>query len=301
MSKIKAWLISFRLRTLPLALSCILMGSFISLNYNSFSWHILIWASVTTLFLQILSNLANDYGDALSGADNDQRLGPRRMIQSGTISLKEMKRAVTVFALLALTAGLILIFTTFRDARLMSFVYLILGVAAIGAAIRYTVGTSPYGYRGLGDLYVFLFFGLLGVGGTFYLHVQTWYWPVLFPASAIGLFSAGVLNLNNVRDIESDRSSNKQTLAVLLGRKKAGWYHLGLLATGWVMLLIWLLLYTKNWGPWLVLLSLPLFGRSVWAVFSSIPSTRLDPELRNLSVGTLVTVILYGIGSFITG
>ncbi len=301
MSKIKAWLISFRLRTLPLALSCILMGSFISLNYNSFSWHILIWASVTTLFLQILSNLANDYGDALSGADNDQRLGPRRMIQSGAITLSEMKRAVTVFALLALTSGLILIFATFREARLMSFVYLILGLAAIGAAIRYTVGSSPYGYRGLGDLYVFLFFGLLGVGGTFYLHTQIWHWPVLLPASAIGLFSAGVLNLNNIRDIESDRNSNKQTLAVLLGRKRAAWYHLGLLATGWMMLLIWLLLYTNDWGPWLGLLSLPLFGRSIRAVFSSIPSTRLDPELRNLSVGTLVTVVLYGIGSFITG
>jgi 1,4-dihydroxy-2-naphthoate octaprenyltransferase len=296
MSKIKAWLISFRLRTLPLALSCIFMGSFIALSYHSFRWNTLIWASTTTLFLQILSNLANDYGDAVSGADNDQRLGPKRMIQSGTITLNEMRKAILILALLALTSGLILLITTFQEASLTLVLFLVMGIAAIGAAIRYTVGKNPYGYRGLGDLYVFIFFGLLGVTGTFYLHAGTWDWPVLLPASAIGLFSTGVLNLNNIRDIESDKKSNKRTMAVLLGKEKAAWYHLFLLTSGWTALLLWVFWFSQEKGAWLVLLAIPIFARSVWVSFSSRPSQQLDPELRNLSLGTLFTVLMYGSG-----
>lgn len=296
MSKIKAWLISLRLRTLPLALSSILMGSFVALAAQGFSWHVIIWASLTTLFLQIISNLANDYGDALSGADNEQRQGPRRMIQSGIISLQEMKRAVIICSILALTSGLILIIPTLKETRLVAFAYLLMGLAAIGAAIRYTVGKSPYGYRGLGDLYVFLFFGLLGVAGTYFLHTGIWRWEVLLPSWAIGMFSSGVLNINNIRDIESDRVSRKRTLVVLLGRRKAAWYHFILLSSGWAALIFWLIFFSTGVGPWMVLLALPFFIRSISAVFSGKPSLQLDPELRNLSLGTLLTVILYGIG-----
>jgi 1,4-dihydroxy-2-naphthoate octaprenyltransferase len=301
MSNIKAWIVSLRLRTLPLALSTIFMGSFLAVESYSFRLSVLIWAALTTLFLQILSNLANDYGDALSGADNDERQGPRRMIQQGIISLKQMKRAIVITSILALISGLILIYISLKGAHLYAFVFFLMGIAAIGAAIRYTVGNNPYGYRGMGDFYVFLFFGLLGVGGTYFLHTGQWEWPVLFPAIAIGFFSTGVLNLNNTRDIETDKKSGKKTLPVIMGRKKASWYHFLLIALGWTAMLIWLIRFETNMGAWLTLLSLPVYIKSVAAVFRfKNQPERLDPELRNLSLGTLFFVVLYGIGIFLS-
>ncbi|WP_462318167.1 1,4-dihydroxy-2-naphthoate polyprenyltransferase [Marinilabilia sp.] len=299
MSNFKAWIISLRLRTLPLALSTIFMGSFLAVGENAFRMDVLIMAALTTLFLQILSNLANDYGDAMSGADNDDRQGPKRMIQSGIISLRQMKRAVVITSFLALFSGLTLIYISFREDYLYAFLFFLLGMAAIMAAIRYTVGKNPYGYRGFGDLYVFIFFGLLGVGGTFFLHAGFWEWPILLPATAIGLFSTGVLNLNNIRDIESDEKSGKNTIPVILGRKKAAIYHLSLLILGWTAMLLWLLTFETRSGGWLTLVSLPVYAKSALAVFRfNAPSGRLDPELRNLSLGTLLFVILYGVGTY---
>ncbi|WP_010664115.1 1,4-dihydroxy-2-naphthoate polyprenyltransferase [Marinilabilia salmonicolor] len=299
MSNIKAWVISLRLRTLPLALSTIFMGSFIAVDSGTFRWSVLIWASLTTLFLQILSNLANDYGDAVSGADNDEREGPRRALQQGVITLKQMKAAIFTSALLALFSGLTLIFISLKANHLYAFVFFLMGIAAIAAAIRYTVGRNPYGYRGLGDFYVYLFFGLMGVGGTFFLHSGFWDWTVLLPATAVGFFSTGVLNLNNTRDIESDRKSGKKTLPVMMGRRNAALYHLLLLLLGWTSMLVWLFLFETRQGAWLVFLSLPLFIKNIIAIFRyDAPSTKLDPELRNLSLGTLLFVLLYGIGVF---
>ncbi len=288
-----------RLRTLPLALSTIFMGSFLAADSESFRLPVLFWASLTTLFLQILSNLANDYGDAVSGADNEERQGPQRMIQQGIISLKQMKRAVFITSFLALISGLILIYISLRGDHLYAFVFFLMGMGAIGAAIRYTVGQNPYGYRGLGDFYVFLFFGLMGVGGTYFLHTGHWSWPVMLPATAVGLFSTGVLNLNNIRDIESDKNSGKKTLPVMMGRTKAAWYHFTLITSGWAAMLLWLLTFESEQGAWITLLSLPVYLKSILVVFrADSPSTRLDPELRNLSVGTLLFVILYGTGIF---
>ncbi len=300
MQKIKAWIISFRLRTLPLALSAIFMGSFLAAGQNLFNLHVLVWASLTTLFLQILSNLANDYGDARSGADNDERQGPMRMIQSGKISLEQMKKAVGVTSALALISGSILIIVSLKGHHLVAFIFFIMGISAIAAAIRYTVGKNPYGYRGLGDIYVFIFFGIMGVGGTFFLHTGTWQWPVLLPATAIGLFSTGVLNLNNIRDIESDRKIGKKTLPVLIGREKAAIYHLSLLTTGWILIMIWTVLYAPHTKGWLLLLILPVFIKNALSVFrKERPAHKLDKELRNLSLGTLFVVLLYGIQQFI--
>jgi 1,4-dihydroxy-2-naphthoate octaprenyltransferase len=297
MTNVKAWIISLRLRTLPLTLSTIFMGSFLAVQLNYFNVSVLVWAAVTTLFLQILSNLANDYGDALTGADNDERQGPLRMIQSGKISLKQMKRAIMLTSSLALISGIILIFISLKNEHLWAFVFFIMGVAAIAAAIRYTVGRNPYGYRGLGDFYVFLFFGLMGVGGTFFLHSGTWTWPVLLPASAIGFFSIGVLNLNNIRDIDSDKKSGKKTLPVMMGRRHAALYHLLLLTLGWIALILWLINFSTSHGAWLTVLALPVFVKSAIAVFKfQAPSSHLDPELRNLSLGTLFLVLLYGAG-----
>ncbi|MFO8001972.1 MAG: 1,4-dihydroxy-2-naphthoate polyprenyltransferase [Marinilabilia sp.] len=300
MSQIKAWIVSLRLRTLPLALSTIFMGSILAAGTGHFNLPVLIWASLTTLFLQILSNLANDYGDARSGADNDERQGPRRMIQSGQISLKQMKTAIVITSALALVTGSILILTSLKEDHLLAFIFFIMGISAIAAAIRYTAGKNPYGYRGWGDLYVFIFFGLLGVGGTFFLHTGTWQWPILLPSAAIGLFSTGVLNLNNIRDIESDRKIGKRTLPVLMGRKKAAFYHFTLLTCGWLLMLVWLIFLAPDHNGWGTLIALPLFIKNGVAAFQfNRPPSRLDPELRNLSLGTLLLVLLYGAEFFI--
>ena len=300
MSNIQAWIISLRLRTLPLALSTIFMGSFLAAADKQFNNHVLIWAALTTLFLQILSNLANDYGDARSGADNDERQGPRRMIQSGKISMKQMKSAVIVTAFLALISGSVLILSALQGHQFIGFLFFLMGVLAIAAAIKYTVGKNPYGYRGLGDLYVFIFFGIMGVSGTFFLHTGIWHWPVLLPAVAIGLFSTGVLNLNNIRDIESDRKTGKKTLPVLIGRKKAATYHLLLLAGGWIFLATWIFLYAQETRFWIILPALPLVIKSVVAVFRfNRPASELDKELRNLSAGTLLVVLLFGLQTLI--
>jgi 1,4-dihydroxy-2-naphthoate octaprenyltransferase len=292
MSNLKAWVVSLRLRTLPLALSTIFMGSVLAAQQNLFNGYVLLWASLTTLFLQILSNLSNDYGDALSGADNALRQGPKRMIQSGVISLMQMKRAMIICILLALVSGVVLLFVSFETITFVQLVFLLLGLASIAAAIRYTVGKKPYGYRGLGDLYVFLFFGLLGVAGTWFLHTNSWQWAVLLPAASIGFFSAGVLNLNNIRDLESDRDSGKYTLVVKMGRKRAAWYHLALITAGWLSISFFMFGSPENMKLWPVVFSLPFFIRNVMTVFADSRAEKLDGELRNLSLSTLLFVVL---------
>ena len=292
MKNIKAWVVSLRLRTLPLALSTIFMGSIVAAWDGAFRAEVLLWAALTTLFLQILSNLANDYGDALSGADNETRVGPQRMIQSGAISLGQMKKAIIVLVALALISGLTLLAKAFDTDYWKLLAFFLLGLAAIAAAIRYTAGKNPYGYRGLGDIYVFLFFGIVGVAGSYFLHTNTWQWEVLLPASSIGLFSTGVLNLNNIRDIESDRKSGKITMVVRMGRNKALWYHAALLADGWLLFLIYAILTSRTMLLWPSLLALPLFIRNIVRSFKTREPSKLDGELRNLSLSILLFVVL---------
>ena len=292
MKNIKAWVVSLRLRTLPLALSTILMGSIVAAWDGAFRAEVLLWAALTTLFLQILSNMANDYGDTLSGADNETRVGPQRMIQSGAISLGQMKKAIIILVTLALISGLTLLAKAFDTDYWKLLAFFLLGLAAIAAAIRYTAGKNPYGYRGLGDIYVFLFFGIVGVAGSYFLHTNTWQWEVLLPASSIGLFSTGVLNLNNIRDIESDRKSGKITMVVRMGRNKALWYHAALLADGWLLFLIYAILTSRTMLLWPSLLALPLFIRNIVRSFKTREPSKLDGELRNLSLSILLFVVL---------
>ncbi len=292
MSKLKSWIISFRLRTLPLALSSVFMGSIIAAADGMFKGMVLLMASLTTLFLQVLSNLSNDYGDAVSGADNDNRVGPKRMVQSGIIKPGEMKRAMIVTGLLSLISGVLLLYFAFEKFNFIQVMFFLLGIGAIIAAVRYTVGSNPYGYRGLGDIYVFIFFGLAGVAGTWFLHTNIWHWSILLPASTIGFFSTGVLNLNNIRDIESDRLSNKTTLVVKMGRRAASWYHLFIIGAGWVSIMVYFALFLTDWRFCFVLISLPLFIRNIMVVFKNKKSTELDSELRNLALSTLLFVAL---------
>lgn len=174
----------------------------LALYHDSFQLPILIAALTTTLFLQVLSNLANDYGDFKNGIDNENRLGPQRTVQSGEIKPHHMLVGIIICGALALASGIWLLYEAAKTTNIVIVLsFLLLGLLAIAAAVKYTVGKNPYGYRGLGDIAVFLFFGITGVAGTYFLHTNTIDWPELLPAVAIGMLATGVLNLNNLRDI----------------------------------------------------------------------------------------------------
>ena len=228
----KKWISAFRLKTLPLAFASILMGAAISYDQEYFNWKILLLALVTATFLQILSNLANDYGDALSGVDDENRLGPTRAIQSGEVSIKEMRMAVILFSLFSLLSGIALLIVSFSSFSGLFMLFLLVGLLAIAAAIKYTVGKNAYGYSGLGDISVFIFFGIVGVMGSSYLFSQTVQFVNILPAISIGFFAVGVLNLNNLRDIENDARHGKNTLVVQFGKSWGKNYHYLLITLG---------------------------------------------------------------------
>jgi 1,4-dihydroxy-2-naphthoate octaprenyltransferase len=292
---VKIWLQAFRLRTLPLALSCIAMGGFLAAGANAFRWDIFLLCILTTIFLQILSNLANDYGDSIHGADSPDRKGPARAVQSGAITAHQMKGAVIIFVLLCLISGVSLLLVSFGLNWKAIFFFFGLGLLSILAAIAYTVGKKPYGYAGLGDFSVLIFFGLVGVMGSYYLFTKEITWFQILPALSCGFFSIGVLNVNNIRDIESDRKAGKFSIPVRIGRLNAVRYHWLLLFTGLLSATIYVLLtYTSLW-QWLFLLSVPLFVKNGLAI-SQKPSHQLDPYLKQMALSTLVFVLLFGAG-----
>ncbi|MEQ8583116.1 MAG: 1,4-dihydroxy-2-naphthoate polyprenyltransferase [Marinoscillum sp.] len=299
MKKIKAWLQAFRFRTLPLAFSCIFMGAFLAAANGCFSWPILIWSLVTTLFLQVLSNLANDYGDATSGVDGVQRTGPKRTVSSGLISLSAMKRALIVFSLLSLFSGLWLIFLSFGDRWTEIIIFLILGLGAIVAAIKYTVGKKPYGYAGFGDLFVLIFFGLVGVGGSYYLYANTLDSLILLPALSCGLLAVGVLNVNNIRDIDSDQKAGKYSIPVRIGRSNAVLYHWFLLSMAVISSCVYVAIVNPRGFSFLFLLVLPMLYSNARAVKIMKTSQGLDPFLKQLALTTLIFVILFGLGQVV--
>ncbi|OBT16459.1 1,4-dihydroxy-2-naphthoate octaprenyltransferase [Vibrio sp. UCD-FRSSP16_10] len=227
------WLSAARPKTLPLALTSIVTGSCLAYTHQHFSWSVSLLSLLTATLLQILSNLANDYGDSQQGTDNQDRLGPTRAIQSGEISSKQMRIAMTACSILSLAAGLALILTSLTTTTDIM-IFLGLGVLAIFCAIAYTVGNRPYGYMGLGDLAVYVFFGLLGVGGTFYLHTLSISADLFLPATATGLLAVAVLNVNNMRDLDNDQAFGKTTMAVRLGLPKAKLYHASLISIAWL-------------------------------------------------------------------
>lgn len=271
------------------------MGGFLAHEAGAFRWVIFLLCILTTIFLQILSNLANDYGDSIHGADHVNRKGPSRAVQSGVIKPQQMRRAIILFAFLSLATGIVLLWVSFGvqwDAILFFFA---LGLLCIGAAVTYTIGRKPYGYLGLGDLSVLIFFGWVGVMGSFYLFAKTISWFELLPATSTGLLSIAVLNINNIRDIESDRVAGKFSLPVRLGRPKAIVYHWILLS----MAVVFAFLYTilKFNSPWqfIFLVAMPLFIRNGLAVTRKPPEL-LDPYLKQMAISTLFFVVLFGVG-----
>jgi 1,4-dihydroxy-2-naphthoate octaprenyltransferase len=294
-SKTQAWLYAFRLRTLPLALSSIITGSFIA-YHQVFSWTILGLAILTTLLLQILSNLANDYGDSEKGTDNDDRIGPKRAVQVGILSFAEIRRAIILCSLLCLLSGSSLIYLSLGRESLSSLLFLALGLAAIAAAIKYTVGKGAYGYYGMGDIFVMLFFGIVGVSGSYFLQSHQFDSYILLPSLTIGCFSCGVLNLNNMRDRISDQKANKNTIVVKMGAYNAKIYHTTLIICGWLFALAFSFKQFHSSICFLYVLTAPLFWRNLISVWKISDPKDFDPFLKQLAISTFIFSILFAIG-----
>jgi len=291
------WIHAARLRTLPLALAGSILGSFLAAADGMFRWSVFLLAAITSLLLQVLSNLANDYGDFTKGTDNHERIGPARMVSNGTISPRKMVWAIGVVSLFALVSGISLILVGVGGGDIIvKLLYLFLGLAAIVAAIKYTVGKNPYGYSGFGDVFVFLFFGLLAVMGTYFLHTHTIHYGILLPATSLGLLSAGVLNLNNLRDERSDTKSKKNTLVVKMGGEWGKMYHASLIVIAIMAAFIYVLLHYQDITQLMFVVSIPFLLRSVVVVFRNRIPSDLNVELRNLSLSTLFFAITFGVG-----
>ncbi len=300
MDIVKVWLSAFRLKTLPLAFSCIIMGSVLAFKTGSFNLPVFLLALFTTLSLQVLSNLANDYGDAVKGTDNENRIGPPRAVQSGLISKENMKKGVVVFAIISLVSGLALLYISFEVININFIGFVFLGLLSIAAAIKYTVGKNAFGYMSLGDLFVFLFFGWLGVIGVYYLYTHSFNIYALLPATCVGLFSAGVLNLNNLRDIDNDKMSNKITIAVRFGNVNARIYHLILLVVAWLCQIVFVSIKGESAWEWLFILSFPIFLLNAKKVMNHKEAKELNPSLKQLALATFLFTILYSVGLLIS-
>lgn len=289
----KHWIEAARVRTLPLSVSGIIVGSFYAMSQGMFNWKIVVFALLTTLGLQILSNFANDYGDGVKGTDNEDRIGPKRAIQSGLITPQAMKKAMVITALITLIFAVLLIYFAFKESYLLySFVFLILGILAIASAIRYTVGKGAYGYRGYGDLFVFVFFGLVSAFGVYFMFSKTIDWLLLLPATAIGFLSVGVLNLNNMRDEESDRKAGKNTIVVKMGGAAAKKYHYFLVISAMVLVLLFAFLNDFHFDQYIFVVAyFPLIGHLI-TVYKTQNPKLLDPELKKLAISTFLLSIL---------
>jgi 1,4-dihydroxy-2-naphthoate polyprenyltransferase len=291
-----------RLRTLPLALASIVLGSLLAAADGGHHLMVTLLAILTATCLQVLSNLANDYGDFVHGADQSGRVGPQRAVQSGLVTPQAMRLAIMLFIGLSALVGMALLWVALGvEALLLALLFLLLGAAAIGAAVSYTAGVRPYGYVGLGDLAVFIFFGWVGVLGSYFLHIGRLEWPLLLPATCCGLLSVAVLNVNNIRDLESDRQAGKLSIPVRLGPTRARLYHWGLLLAAVIFAGLYVLLDYRSWSQWLFLLSLVLLWRNGRAVTTTFTPAALNPWLKQMVLATLVFVILLGLGRLWAG
>jgi 1,4-dihydroxy-2-naphthoate octaprenyltransferase len=289
----KHWIEAARVRTLPLSVSGIIVGSFYAMSQGMFNWNIVTFALLTTLGLQILSNFANDYGDGVKGTDNKDRVGPMRAIQSGMITPNAMKKAIGLTAVITFTFAVLLIYFAFKESYLLySLFFLMLGIVAIASAIRYTVGKGAYGYRGFGDLFVFIFFGMVSTFGVYFMFSKNMDWLLLLPATAIGFLSVGVLNLNNMRDEESDRKAGKNTIVVKMGGENAKKYHFFLVISAMVLVLLFAYLNNFHFDQYIFVVAyFPLISHLI-TVYKNKNPKLLDPELKKLALSTFFLSIL---------
>ena len=302
------WIKAARLRTLPLSMSGIIVGSFLAKwrlekEGGTWDWTVFALAMLVTLLYQVLSNFANDYGDGIKGTDKLRvNEAEQRAVASGRITAKQMKNAVILFAILSLAATVALLYQAFFKYGLMNefYIFVGLGIACILAAIGYTVGKKPYGYLGLGDIMVFIFFGLVSVGGSYFLFTKTFHWDILLPATAIGMMSTAVLNLNNMRDIESDGISGKKTFALRLGYKNAMIYEMVLLQLPIILTLVFLMmngLHTEGkYYAFIVMIMLFPTAALRRKILQTKEPRLLDPFLKQIGIITMMMAILLAVG-----
>lgn len=299
MAQLKDWIHAARLRTLPLSVAGIITGSAAAFALGKWNGTVFALALCTTLLFQILSNLANDLGDTLKGADNANRVGPTRAVQSGAISQKTMRNAVILVSLLSFIAALLLIYVGSQLLSQTALIgYVLLAIACITAAILYTVGKKAYGYNGMGDLFVFLFFGLVSVLGVYPLFGNELSWIIILPAITIGNYSTAVLNLNNMRDQENDALVGKNTVVVKWGNENAKKYHALLFIIGFLSWVSFLIL-TNNTIGFISLLPFILFLKHLKFVRNNTIPKSLDGELKKVALGTFFTSVLYFISVII--
>ncbi|WP_374402041.1 1,4-dihydroxy-2-naphthoate octaprenyltransferase [Flavobacterium sp.] len=288
---IKPWIQAARLRTLPLSVSGIIVGSAYA-YYQGFSdWRIVVLALLTTLGLQVLSNYANDYGDGVKGTDAN-RIGEKRLVASGVITAEQMKKAVIITAVLTFIIALLLIYIAFgKENFALSLIFILLGIGSIGAAIKYTVGKSAYGYSGFGDLFVFIFFGLVSVVGSNFLFTHFIDWKLFLPAISIGLLSVAVLNLNNMRDIENDKIAGKNTLVVKMGLENAKKYHEFLILTPFVLMILFSLVIKLSF--YAMILVFFILAVHLKTIKKSNKYEDFDPELKKVALSTFALSLLF--------
>lgn len=299
MTKVKAWLNAARLRTLPLSISGIIVGTALAAYYGVTNITIFALALCTTIGLQVTSNFANDYGDGVKGTDGDDRIGPKRALQSGLLSAAELKKGIYISIIINAVLIVSLIITSFGLKEILyPILFLMLGSFAIWAAIKYTVGKSAYGYQGLGDVFVFIFFGLVSVLGSMFLYVKFISLISVLPAIAIGLLSVGVLNLNNMRDIKSDAAVGKNTLAVKMGWSRAKNYHYTILVLSLLCLFCFLLTTNASLLRYVSLVGYIPVLVHLRKVALTNKAVDLDPELKKLALSTFFIAILFFISYY---
>jgi 1,4-dihydroxy-2-naphthoate octaprenyltransferase len=283
------WFSAARLRTLPLSVSGIFVGSFASFTDNNFNSSIFFLAIATTISYQVLSNFANDYGDGVKGTDIN-RVGPKRTVQSGLITSKEMKKIIIATSIISFLLTISLVFTSFKNSPFYLLLFLILGLLAIIAAIKYTVGNNPYGYIGFGDLFVFIFFGLISVLGSNFLFTSKLNLSLLYPALTIGLLSVGVLNLNNMRDIQNDKLVGKKTMSARMGLDNSKFYHFLLISIS-IILMVSFLIKEKSCS---LILTLLTFVNIIWLVYDLYRVYKIkDPKEFDFFLKPLVLATVF--------
>lgn len=287
----KHWIQAARLRTLPLSLSGIIVGSAYAYYQHQFNWVIFVLAILTTLSFQILSNFANDYGDGIKGTDAN-RIGEKRLVASGEITSKQMKQAVVITGIISLVMAVSLIYVSFGKENFgYSLLFFVLGIASIVAAIKYTVGNNAYGYSGFGDVFVFVFFGMVSVLGSNFLYTKAMDWKLMLPAAAIGLLSVAVLNLNNMRDIENDRLAGKNTLIVKFGLRFGLWYQRVLVFVPVILYTIFMFNF-KNGTPGFLILFFYLAVAHNKSITKIVDPKDFDTHLKKVALSTVLFAIL---------
>lgn len=295
MASAKDWISAFRLRTLFLAVSTVILGSGLALHEGIIDIFIFTFAMVLAIAIQILANLANDLGDYQKGTDiTGKRVGPTRAVQSGLISASQMKVAILVFVIVCIASGSVLVYKIAPFVNKTAWLSLLfIGLLCIFAALYYTIGKNAYGYKGLGDIFAFIFFGPVPVIGTYFLHTHTLDFVPVLPAISIGVISTMILNINNMRDIENDKKSGKTTIAVKLGLSRAKIYHYTLTFISFFCFLIFNSLFASQ--PWYRYIYL-FFFIILFKVLRDIrykSGRELDPYLKITSLTGLIITLSF--------